>query len=250
MCTIKVIRIHICFKIYFMKKIFLILSMFVFAAALPAQNVLLHKEVNDTVIKKYGPNLKNFHHMYLGFGFIAGEPDSTGSDILYGRSMNFLVGYRYKLKLTNWLALGYDVNFSSYIYRLKQSYKKIVPDSVIHDKERLSFGNLDGDIYLRLNYGRRGNRVGNFIDFGGYGDWTYAASNFTKDENKINGNIIKTTISHLNYYNHKNYGALVRLGFNRYVIYGNYRMSDIFDSWYKYPELPRFTLGLQIGIHK
>jgi hypothetical protein len=232
-----------------MRKIYLILALLFIGQALTAQNVLLHKEVSDSEIVKFGPNLKNFRHFYFGLGFIAGKPDSTGSDIITGYSMNYLVGFRYKLRVTNWFAIGYDIDFTSYGYRLKQASSKITPDTILHDKEKLTFSDLGADIYMRFNYGRRGNRIGNFIDLGGYADWVFSARNYMKDK-IANGNVVETTISHLNYFNPYNYGAVARIGFNRYVLFGYYRLSDIFKTSYNYPELPRITIGLQIGIHK
>ncbi len=232
-----------------MKK-YLFFSFFVlFSIAGYSQTVLLHEEVNDTVLGKHGQNLRNFSHFYIGLGFLAGKPDSTGSDILYGKSKNFILGYRYKFRICNFFAIGYDLDFNSYSYSLKQWAKKITPDSILHNKEKLTYNNLGISGYMRFNYGKRGNRIGNFIDLGGYGDWTFSAINFVKDK-RSNGNIFKTSISHLNYYNPINYGALARIGFNRYVIYGYYRLSDIFKPSYKYPELPRLAVGLQIGLHK
>lgn len=233
-----------------MKKIFLFLALFSFAYALMAQSVVLHKEVKDSVTVKFGPNMKNFRHFYFGIGYIFGKPDSAGSAILQGSSMNYQIGYRYKLRLTNWFALGYDIAFSSYSYRLKQDSAKITPNKIIHDKEKISFSDLGAGLYMRFNYGRRGNRIGNFVDLGGYADWIFTARNYYKDKNPVNGNVIQTTITHLKYYNAYNYGAMARIGFNRYVLYGCYRLSDIFKKSYAYPEFPRLTIGLQIGIHK
>jgi hypothetical protein len=102
---------------------------------------------------------------------------------------------------------------------------------------------------MRFNYGRRGNIIGKFIDLCAYGDWTFSASNNTKDKRQ-NGNHVKTRITHLNYYNSTNYGVLARIGFNRYVFYGSYRLSNMFKSSANFPELPRITVGLQIGFHK
>jgi len=232
-----------------MKK-YLLLSFFIlFSIANYSQTVLLQEEVKDTVPGKHGQNLRNFSHFYIGLGFIAGEPDSSGSDILYGRSTNFVFGYRYKFRICNFLAIGYDLGFNRYSYSLKQWAKKITPDTILHNKEKIIFNDLGISGYMRFNYGKRGNRIGNFIDLGGYGDWTFSGVNFFKDKND-NGNIFKTSISHLKYYEAVNYGALARIGFNRYVFYGYYRLSDIFKSSYKYPELPRFTFGLQIGLYK
>ena len=232
-----------------MKKYFILSFLVLLSIANYSQTVLMQQEVKDTVLGKHGQNLRNFSHFYIGLGFIAGKPDSTGSDILYGKSTNLVVGYRYKFRICNFFAIGYDIDFNSYYYSLKQWAKKITPDTILHNKEKLTFYNLGISGYMRFNYGRRGNRIGNFIDLGGYGDWTFSAINFIKDK-KTNGNIFKTSISHLKYYEAVNYGALARIGFNRYVFYGYYRLSDIFKSSYKYPELPRFTFGLQIGLYK
>ena len=214
-----------------------------------SQTVLLHEDVKDTVLGKRGPNLKNFSHFYFGIGFIAGKPDSTGSDINSLRSVNVVFGYRYKLKICNFYSIGYDIAYNSYSYFLKQNSTKITPDTVLHEKEKLNFGNLGLSLYMRFNFGRRGNHIGKFVDIGGYGDWTFNAVNFTKDKNS-NGNIVKSRISNLHYFNSTNYGLMARIGFNRYVIYGNYRLSDIFKSSCNFSELPRLTIGLQIGFHK
>lgn len=233
-----------------MKKIFLLLFISIILSSVYGQSVLLHKEVEDTVIVKFGPNHKNFIHSYFGVGVIAGEPDSAGSSIETGKSVNILLGFRYKLRLTNWLAIGYEVAYNSYSYRLLQDSSKTIPDKVLHDKEKLIFGDLGAGLYMRLNYGRRGNRIGNFVDFGGYGDWVLSGRNFTKDKIKSNGNVVETNITHLTYFNRYNYGVIARLGFNRYVFYGTYRLSDLFKESFSYSELPRITVGLQIGIHK
>lgn len=249
MSIIKVILTRINFKIHVMKKIFLFLTLFAFALTVTAQNIILHKEVGDTTIETFGPNLKKFSHFYFGAGFILGEPDSAGSATLTGTSMNYTFGFRYKIKLTNWFALGGDLALGTYSYRLKQDTTKVVPNKIIHDKEKLSIGNLGANAFLRFNFGKRGNRIGNFLDLGGYADLKISGRHYYKDK-MDNDNVIETTISHLNYFNAYNYGVMARIGFNRYVIYGSYRLSDMFDESYKYPELPRLTIGLQIGIHK
>ena len=210
----------------------------------------MHQEVNDTVLGKHGPNLKNYSHFYIGLGYVLGKPDSAGSDILRGRSTDFTLGYRYKFRICNFFAIGYDIDFNSYTYALKQSdNNKTLPDTIKHNKEQMNFNDLGLSGYMRFNYGKRGNRVGNFIDLGAYGDWTFAANHFTRDK-MTNGNIVKTTVSHLKYFNSINYGAIARIGFNRYVIFANYRLSDIFKKSYNFSELPRITIGLQIGFHK
>lgn len=232
-----------------MKKNILLIAAFLLSLSCFAQNVVMHQTVDDTIIPKHGPNLKNFTHYYIGYGFIAGQPEATGSDINYGKSGNFIFGIRYKLKVCKFYAIGYDISFNTYSFNLKQDSSKITPNKIQHDKEVLNISNIGLGLYNRFNYGRRGNQIGKFVDLGAYGDLKIGGTNFTRDK-MDNGNIIKTTISKLNYLEPLNYGVFGRIGFNRYVLYGSYRLSDIFESSYIYPELPRLTIGLQIGFHK
>jgi hypothetical protein len=237
-------------KLYKVMKKYIVTSIILLIASYSwSQTELMHQDVKDNVVGKRGPNLKNFSHFYMGFGFIVGSSDSLGSDVIAGRSTNFVLGYRYKFRISNFFAIGCDAAFNSYSFALKQNSTKFTPDTIIHGKEQLNLGNLGLSGYMRFNYGKRGNRVGNFIDIGGYGDYRISGVNFTKDK-LDNDNVVKTRISHLDYFNSINYGALARIGFNRYVLYGTYRLSDIFESSYNYPELPRLTIGLQIGFHK
>jgi hypothetical protein len=232
-----------------MRKYILILSLLILTISVKSQTVVMHQDVNDTLIPTNGPNLKNFSHFYIGYGFIAGKSEGSGSDIIYGRPGNFVLGFRYKFKVCNVYSIGFDVSFNTYTYNLKQDSAKIFPNNFLHDKEKLNLTNFGLGLYNRFNYGRRGNMVGNFIDLGAYADWTAGANNYTRDK-MPNGNIVKTTISKLNYIEPFNYGVFGRIGFNRYVIFGNYRITDIFKPTYTFSELPRLTIGFQIGLHK
>lgn len=215
-----------------------------------SQTVVMHQDVNDTVIPTQGPNLKNFTHFYMGYGLIAGQSEGNGSPINYGSSNNFVLGYRYKYKICNIYSIGLDISLNTYAFNLKQDSSKTFPNKVIHDKEKLNLTNIGLGFYNRINYGRRGNLIGKFIDLGAYADWTAGANNYTRDK-MPNGNIVKTTITKLNYIELFNYGLMGRIGFNRYVFYGTYRLSDIFKSSYpSYSELPRITIGFQVGFHK
>jgi len=234
-----------------MKKHLLIFLLFIISIVGFSQTVLFERKVTDTTLGTHGENLRNYSHFYIGFGFIAGQPDSAGSNILMGKSSNFVFGYRYKLKICKFYAIGYDLAFNTYAFGLKQEKEKSLPDTILHGKESFSYSTLGLSPYMRFNYGRRGNRIGNFIDLGAYGDWKFSARTFTRDK-LDNGNIVKVTTRKLKYLNPFNYGALARIGFGRYVIYGYYRLSDIFKTsdTYKFSELPRITVGVQIGMHK
>ncbi len=216
-----------------------------------AQDVLFNETVNsDSVIEKNGPNLKHYKHPYIGFGFAATQSENKSSNVDLGLSSNFIFGYRTKLKISNFYAIGYDISYNLSWYRLSQTNDKRTPDSLQNDKERLTFHNFELGLYNRFNFGKRGNIIGKFIDLGAYADWTFLCSHFTKNKNDANDNIYKTKVTHLKYYEAFNYGVLTRIGINRWVVYANYRLSDLFKSSYNYAELPRLTIGVQIGLHK
>ena len=231
-----------------------------------AQKVLLEQNVAaDTVKKTFGPNLKYFGHFYGGFGLIAGAAEA-GSEIDHLKSHEFVMGYRYKYKVGKVYALGFDGTVTFQSIFLEQHPGKILPNPVLHDQEKYKFTNVGLSFYNRFTWDKRGNYVGNFIDLGVYGNLMPFKTHIYKDDHLfgIVGPLdgvkeIKVRETGLKYVSDTNYGVLVRLGFNRYVLYGNYRLSDLFDSGYGvgtvdggikvYPELPRLSIGFQIGIH-
>lgn len=225
-----------------------------------AQTVLLEQDVNaDTVPPSSGPNMKNYTHSYFRYGFVAGQPDSAGADIKPGYSNEFAFGVRYKRRITNFYSLGFDVFYNNINYHLKQDSSKIFPNPVLHKKEKLAYNNFGIELYNRINFGKRGNIIGNFVDIGGYGEWGFSIKHFYRDELAVaqtGASMIEVTNKRLLYTNNLNYGAVVRIGINRYAFYGKYRVSDIIKSGYlsqtglNYPEFPRIIVGIEIGLLK
>jgi len=231
-----------------MKSLLSLLFIAVFIQYGVSQDVILNEVVNgDSVIEIRGPNLKHYKHPYIAFGFAATQSEEVESEIEPGYSSNFIFGYRYKRKISNFYALGYDLSYNISWYRLAQKESKKTPDSLLNDKERLTFQNMELGLYNRFNFGKRGNIIGKFMDLGAYADWTFLCTHFYR--NKIGENIYKTRVTSLKYFEPVNYGVLARFGINHWVIYANYRLSDLFKSKYNYAELPRLTVGFQIGIH-
>ena len=97
---------------------------------------------------------------------------------------------------------------------------------------------------MRFNYGRRGNQLGKYIDLGGYGNIVFDHTHFTKNK-KADGSTIRSRTTGLNYYQLLNYGLSARVGFNKFVLFGQYRMSNMFYGDKNLPELPRILAGLQ-----
>jgi hypothetical protein len=245
-----------------MKRYYLILFLIIFYLKISfSQSVLLEENVKsyDLDKPKYGPNLRHFTHFYIGYGFIADKPRGNGIQIKHDFSHTITIGYRYKLKIFNFLAIGSDFNYYYMVYYLKQNSSKTVPNSVIHDKEKLKFNNLGAEAYLRINFGRRGNYIGKYIDFAAFYNWGFSIKHFYEDKvddktNPYMARVIRVTNRDLNYVEPFNYGVRARIGINRIVIAGTYRLSNLFTQSFRENvadvELPRFSIGLQYGLHK
>lgn len=229
---------------------------------LNAQKILLHKNIEDLYKDelKRGQNFTHYRHLYVNYGFILGGSEGAGADIEYGKSNALALGLRYKLRLSNIFAIGYSLQYSLYSYHIKQdSLKKIIPNDNIHQKEKLKFNNLGFEFYTRINFGKRGNLIGKFLDAGMYADWTFRAKHtytekVDKFTNQNKGGIEKTSIRDLSYIEEINYGLRSRIGINRYVITASYRLSNLFNNEFHNEEydfeFPRFFIGLEIGLHK
>jgi hypothetical protein len=254
-----------------MKKYLLILVGFAsFLLNASAQNVLLAQDVaKDSIPEKFGPNLKHYTHFYLGYGFVVGPSENKGSQVKYPASHEWVIGLRYKYKVGEVYALGLDLTLTPQVFHLKQKEGKTLPTTTLYEYEKLKFNNLGLTFYNRFNWDKRGNYMGNFVDLGVYGNWLASAAHVYADEEifGVGGPLsgvknVKVRESGLEYVADFNYGALVRVGFNRYVFYGTYRISDLFDSGHSvfdpetgknlwgFPELPRFTIGFQLSLHK
>jgi len=224
--------------------IFLSISMGVFS-----QDILLQQNVkSDSIRPTYGPNLRNYLHGYFGLGF----PLFTNETVKYtkpGVSTSLNLGLRYKRRITNYLATGMELGISATSYKLKQSDPKTIPDTIVNDKEKFQISTLMSSAYVRINVGRRGNYIGNYLDLGAYGGW-----NFQKKHKTTNGNDegekVRLSTTQLKYVENFSYGLLARIGVSRYALTAQYRLSDIFKSSYAMPELPRLIVGIEVGLFK
>ena len=231
------------------------IAVFIFTyTTIHAQTIMLAQDVNkDTIIPTKGANRKNFTHSYIGYGFVIGKSDNEGIKTNFG-SGEFIFGIRYKRKISNFYSCGFDINYNSKLYKIKQDSMKIFPNNVLHTKEKLVFHNIGLVLYNRFNFGKRGDYVGNFIDVGAYTDWGFNSQYVTYDKyavvNAVSASNTKQIHSGLTYLNPINYGITARLGFNKFVLSASYRLSEIFETSYIYPELPRLILGVQLAIYR
>lgn len=238
-----------------MRKVAIFLAFLISIFLANAQTVILEEEVkSDPDPSDIGPNKKKFSHFYIGAGAIVGASETDSVATKLSGSYEIIFGYRFKYRVSQLYSLGFDLNYNSKVFNIKQDSLKIFPNGVLHDREKLQLRNISASIYNRFNYGKRGNYIGNFIDIGAYMDWSINPTYITYDKyaivNSVGASNTRQLHKGLVYLNPFNYGLLARVGFNRYVFYGSYRLSDIFYSNYIYTELPRIVAGLQIGLHK
>jgi hypothetical protein len=214
-----------------------------------AQEYLLKVEqAVDSLEPKSGKNRKNYWHNYIGYGLIIGASDQGAATVPIS-SREFLFGARYKRKLSNTFAIGYDLLYKFQAYRLVQDSLKTLPSPLLNSRERMIFHHFSAAPYFRINFNPlRGNKLGRFIDLGAYGDFIFAHVLFQKNE-LSSGIITRTRSTRHGYFNRLNYGALLRLGSDRFTVYGAFRLSDIFFPSLVLPELSRITLGLQLNLN-
>jgi hypothetical protein len=166
-----------------------------------------------------------------------------------GLSSGLDLGLRYKRRITNYLATGLELGINATSYKLKQNDPKTIPDTVINDKEKFQISSIMSSGYVRINVGRRGNFIGNYIDLGAYGGWNFQQKHKTTNENS-DGEKVRVSTTRLKYVENFSYGLLARIGVSRYALTAHCRLSDIFESAKAIPELPRLILGVEVGLFK
>lgn len=233
---------------YSMKKLAIFLFLCISTAAF-SQDIVFSQDVrSDTVRPTKGPNLKHFTHPYFRVGF----PVPTGSESNYlkiGLSPVYDLGMRYKRRFNNFFAMGLDLSFNWAVYSIDQKEGKSVPDSLVNKKEKLMVNSLSPAAYLRFNVGRRGNFIGKYLDLGAFGSWNYKKAHLTVNKNEQE-EMVRVMTTRLSYMESFSYGLLARVGSNRWALSARYRLNDLFTSSFNKPELPKVSLGFEIGLFK
>lgn len=228
----------------------LLLPLLGWAGVAQAQQVLVHANVaDDTVKTSFGPNRRYFGHVYVGYGLLAGAA-SPGAGLRYGLySSELRAGGRIKYRLSQALALNLDLGYGYLRYELAQNGQKRIPTPVLHQRESLGLHQIYSEASVRLNVGRRGNAVGSYLDLLAGGSWVAATNHATEDDPAPGVSSVETTEYGLHYLRRWTGGVGARLGFDRYALTARYRRSATFTADYSaWPELPRWVLGLEIGL--
>jgi len=240
-----------------MKKQLLLITFIILHIFLFSQTIIMDVEVEDQTIKpKWGKNLSHFIHSHFGYGMVVDNFKGNGANIKNIASKEIFFGLMYKKRITNYYANGLNLTWSFNTYHIKQNSNKSFPSNINYSKEKFNYNSLSFEYYNRVNFDRRGNYIGKFIDVGVYGFVCTRASYvniLSQDTLNINfSKKVKTKSFMPDYLENIGYGFNARLGWNNYVLYCKYRYSNLIkpkQEYDNYPEFPRLTVGLQIGIH-
>ncbi|GAB4249381.1 MAG: hypothetical protein Kow0079_02030 [Vicingaceae bacterium] len=200
------------------------------------------------------PNSIHFSHWYIGGGFIFGSSEGKGGEVTPLGNNYFEMGFRYKFKIAEAIAIGADVSYFNYWFKLKQDSSKVLPTNDINDKEKLKFNSLILSPYLRIKYKSNGDMMGKFIDLGGYFGYMYKSKHYTYNKhdiaNEAGGSNTETYNNNLVFTEDLVYGLNTRIGLGHFILTAKYRLSDLFKEDYIFPELPRFMVGIEVGLHE
>lgn len=235
-----------------MNKFLIPLLSVLFALNVSAQDVVLDESYSPIDPEDIeGPNTKTFTHFYSTLGFFVDPPTDNMVDLKYGTSNQYLLGYRYKVKLSNVFAVFSDLAVS----RSKISYdQKSLPTGVS------SLGQLEKSFFrfyetqfapgIRINFDPgRGNFIGLYLDMGAYLAYSFSTTSVMKftDNTDLYTNAVYRQ-NNLAYMNDVNYGAKVRLGYNKYALVVQYRVSDLMNNKAAVEDLSRVSVGFEFGV--
>ena len=226
-----------------MKNLFITLSFILLLLPAFSQTPVLSEEVDLNIEKpKFGENRRNYTHFYISLGALFGKAEGDIMEINPWKSLYYDFGFRYKLKLFEYNAVGFQIYFNRYSYRLKYN-----DNQVAHDKDRLINNNLGLGLFDRVNFSKRGDYLGNYLDIGAYGEFAYSRIQWYKQK-QSNGEVLEAQLKKLKSVEKLNYGVFANLGFGKKILFFKYRLSDMISDKEKYDEMPRFVAGIQLGI--
>lgn len=232
-----------------MKKIISLILFLHFALAGYSQTILM-QDSNPMAayeVKKNGPNLQNYGQWFIGFGAVT--PVGASSDnTIFGKSLLFDFGYRYRYRVSNFFNTGFDVSYYLQGNRLNDAGMEKVFDGLVHTRENLVQNELRLSPFLRFNLTpKRGNYLGTYVDLGSYIAWNFIPV-FRAVDTRLNNNENRSYNRQFDPMQKRyDYGLTGRIGRNKLIVFAHYRLSDLLKSS-NLPDLPRLAVGIQFGL--
>jgi hypothetical protein len=229
--------------------------------AMHAQRTLLQRDVKKQVERNdngnFGPNDRFYQSGVFGLSWTM--PINTNDSLGVTNSLQsnqITCGNRYKLKLNEYFALGADIVYMRQGFRIKQDSINLLSPGHIHKKQRLAFHNLAVGGHLRINFQKRGDYLGSYVDLGAELHWVMAERLLTVDtvDPALNqgAKLLRVNKGQLDFTRDIQHYAVARFGLNKILLSARYRFSDIFSASENInggnllPELPRLSIGLEM----
>ena len=225
-------------------------TLFISSGAIFAQDVIFEEYVVPDRYGSYGANMQHFVHFYYNSAL----PVATNTEEITTGDCTFIhLGLRYKLKLNATFAIGTDIELGTFNYSLNPA-KYVLPSKITGSVKTWGIVALDASsgLFLRTNIGKRGNTIGDFIDIYAHLNRALTASERIKYEYLSDDGVNRNELirnAGLPYFNSTIAVLGIRIGLNRVVATAAYRSSNYFSDSSKII-LPKWTFGLQVGIHK
>lgn len=179
---------------------------------------------------------------YFDMGWVVG-PSDPGAQLDYFISVDYTPGIRWKKTLSSRVELLGEFSYHNVHYHLHQEAAKLLPDAIIHDRERFYIHVLNLAPVLRYHLGSR-----NFyLDMGVNLDWNFRRSHMTKNPD-ANGDAVKVFDRSITYFEPFNTDLLVRVGRNRWTLHGIYRLTNLLKEDSGLPGLPPTIVGIGLSI--
>lgn len=227
-----------------MRTVFAILLISIAALNSNAQTVLMEQDVNeDTLISKWGPNKLHYESGYMAYYMPVGNVMGSDSVSLKdGASLMVDYGMYGKIRVSQLYSLVGEMGYRLNTFSFKNDDKNV-------RYQRLVASNVHLGLFNRFNFDlKRGNVLGNYLEFGASADYAYATKSKIKRkaEDTDSYQSTKLVVSGPTYINRFNYYAEAHLGFGAFVITGSYRFSDFLNKDMTGYNMPRLNLGLRI----
>jgi hypothetical protein len=217
-----------------------------------SQRVLLEKLVEDSiVVPEHGPNSKRFGHLYYSFGHF--NPTHTSIiEMKNWGSWFHEIGWRQKYQINRHYSLGMAPSLSFSNYALKPGWDWLVPFDGEYGKENIKVHTVNAELYNRMNFGKRGNYMGIFMDLGFTVSFNYYNKKVrtTLLPDGAEGKKKKETMTYYENVAPCSASLMARAGVGRFVVWGSYTALPAIRDQKTGLEIKGFRLGLQAGLHR
>jgi hypothetical protein len=189
----------------------------------------------------WGKNRKHYVSSYVRLGGVIRSADALATN----GGGDFSYGLFYKRRFSNLSSMIFDYQIQSVSYKIND-IGQIDPYSLLleWDQETVSILAFGMDIRHRFNFGRRGDRIGKYVDLGGYGSWNIGRTH--KYLGKDDYREIAATHYKADYLRKFESGLKFGVGYNWIGVYGRYRLTNLLNTDHLTVDLPRLVIGVEI----